>query len=105
MQDTLHNADFPEKAHQTKVRAGGKCEACGHKHDPQSGHSLTVHHLDNDPKNDADWNLAALCQRCHLRYQGRDVFSQTLMEFMKPNYWLLPHILGYLAEKAKAMKR
>jgi 5-methylcytosine-specific restriction endonuclease McrA len=29
---------------------------------------LTVAHLDHQPENNADENLAALCQRCHNRY-------------------------------------
>jgi len=29
---------------------------------------LTIAHLDHDPRNCADENLAALCQRCHNRY-------------------------------------
>jgi 5-methylcytosine-specific restriction endonuclease McrA len=29
---------------------------------------LTVAHLDHDPTNNADENLAALCQRCHNRH-------------------------------------
>lgn len=29
---------------------------------------LTVAHLDHDTTNNTDDNLAALCQRCHLRY-------------------------------------
>ena len=29
---------------------------------------LTTAHLDNDPANNADDNLAALCQKCHNRY-------------------------------------
>lgn len=32
---------------------------------------LTVHHLDGDKLNCRWWNLAALCQRCHLSIQGR----------------------------------
>jgi hypothetical protein len=31
---------------------------------------LTVAHLDHDPRNCADTNLAALCQRCHNRYDA-----------------------------------
>lgn len=31
---------------------------------------LTVAHLDHQPENCADENLAALCQRCHLRYDS-----------------------------------
>lgn len=29
---------------------------------------ITVAHLDQDTRNDADDNLAALCQRCHLNH-------------------------------------
>lgn len=29
---------------------------------------LTVAHIDHDPSNNADENLAALCQRCHLNH-------------------------------------
>ena len=31
---------------------------------------LTVAHLDHDTTHNADDNLAALCQRCHLRYDA-----------------------------------
>lgn len=33
---------------------------------------LTVAHLDHDPTNNADENLRALCQRCHLRYDAKE---------------------------------
>ena len=32
---------------------------------------LTIAHLDHDPANCADDNLAALCQRCHLRHDRK----------------------------------
>lgn len=31
---------------------------------------LTVAHLDHDTTNNTDDNLAALCQRCHLKHDG-----------------------------------
>jgi hypothetical protein len=31
---------------------------------------LTVAHLDHDPRNNADENLRALCQWCHLHYDA-----------------------------------
>lgn len=31
---------------------------------------LTIAHLDHDPTNNAEDNLAALCQRCHLVYDS-----------------------------------
>lgn len=41
-------------------RAGGRCERC--KRTPRR---FEVAHLDQDPRNDADENLAALCVPCH----------------------------------------
>jgi len=43
--------------------------ACGSEYDGQFVRIvLTCAHLDHTPENNADDNLAALCQRCHLRY-------------------------------------
>jgi 5-methylcytosine-specific restriction endonuclease McrA len=32
---------------------------------------LTVHHLDFNPQNNEDWNLMALCQKCHNKLDAR----------------------------------
>jgi len=54
-------------------RAKNRCEWCsavnGEPH-PVTGSRvvLTVAHLDRNPANNAESNLAALCQRCHLNY-------------------------------------
>lgn len=56
---------------------------------------LTIAHLDHDPTNNADENLAALCQRCHLRHdRGQHKWNaartrarkagQAEMEFLQP---------------------
>ena len=63
-------ADWPEIAQHIKDRAGWRCQHCDHPHDPQSGRTLTVHHLDGAPGNCADDNLVALCQKCHLHVQA-----------------------------------
>ncbi len=56
---------------------------------------LTVHHL-NGHKNDCRWwNLAALCQRCHLTIQGR-----VKMEREWPwehSEWFKPYVAGFYA--------
>jgi 5-methylcytosine-specific restriction endonuclease McrA len=90
-------ADFEEIARRCKERAGWKCERCGHDNDATTGHVLTVHHLDGDKSNNADWNLAALCQRCHLRIQGKIDFAQAYMLEHTP--WMEPHVRGFLAER------
>jgi hypothetical protein len=56
-------------------RARWQCEWCAAKHGephPETGARvvLTVAHLDHTPENCADDNLAALCQRCHNRYDA-----------------------------------
>lgn len=56
-----------------------------------------MHHLDGNKANCADWNLAALCQRCHLRIQGRVKMDQGFMEAILPvSEWFRPHLAGYL---------
>lgn len=73
-------------------RARGKCEFCGARHGWYRGRNgilwepsivdylsllelaefakivLTTAHLDHDPTNNADENLRALCQKCHLAH-------------------------------------
>jgi len=89
--------DWPEIARAVKERHGWNCERCGHAHEVESGHVLTVHHLDGDKGNCAAWNLAALCQRCHLKIQGRVRMEQGFMEQILPvSKWFRPHLAGYL---------
>jgi 5-methylcytosine-specific restriction endonuclease McrA len=54
-------------------RAGNRCEWCGaenYQAHPITGSKvvLTVAHIDHDKENNRFSNLAALCQRCHLRH-------------------------------------
>ena len=71
---------------------GNRCERCKRLHDPAKGYALTIHHLDNDKSNCAEWNLAALCQRCHLTIQGRVEMRQ---DYALPHTeWMQPHVDG-----------
>lgn len=87
--------DWPQIAKRVKDEAGWKCIRCGHLHDPQSGYTLTVHHLDIDPANCRWWNLAALCQRCHLTIQAKVVMERTW--FLPHSEWFKPYVAGYYA--------
>ena len=62
-------------------RGGGwKCEACGNKHG-KAPYVLTVDHVvDHSPANVKRSNLAALCQRCHLRRQAMRPAPKTKRE-------------------------
>lgn len=81
--------NWKEISHRIRFeRAGGQCEAsiqgewiikgtfrCTARHGqphPITGSKvvLTVAHLDHTPENCADDNLAAMCQRCHLKYDA-----------------------------------
>lgn len=56
---------------------------------------LTVHHLDGNKGNCRWWNLASLCQRCHLQIQGK-----VQMERVYPwphSEWFKPYVAGYYA--------
>lgn len=72
MQKNRHRypTNWKQIASGVKDRAGWKCEACGNPHG-RPPYVLTVDHcVDHNPANCADWNLVALCQRCHLRRHG-----------------------------------
>lgn len=87
--------DWPMIAWCIKTVAGWRCERCGAPDDHSTGHALTVHHLDNDKGNVEPWNLAALCQRCHLHIQGRVLFAQAWM--LEHSSWMKPHVEGLRA--------
>lgn len=57
--------------------------------------TLTVHHL-NGQKNDLRWwNLASLCQRCHLRIQ-RTVVMPRVFPY-EHSEWFKPYAAGWYA--------
>ena len=88
-------ANWPEIARQVKEDAHWCCVRCGHPHDPVSGRTLTVHHLDADKGNVRWWNLAALCQACHLSVQGRVIMTRPWMFGHSP--WFQPYVAGFYA--------
>lgn len=87
--------NWPDISRQTKEESSWRCVRCGHDNDPASGYVLTVHHLDADKSNCRWWNLAALCQRCHLSIQGRVIMSRTWM--LPHSEWFKPYVAGYYA--------
>lgn len=89
--------DWKQIATRIKAQAGWLCERCKAPSSVEAGTVLTVHHLDGVKANCADWNLAALCQRCHLRVQGRVKMDQLFfLELMPVSGWFKPHYEGYL---------
>lgn len=56
---------------------------------------LTVHHLDGDKRNCRWWNLAALCQRCHLTIQGRVQMARVWP--WEHSDWFKPYVAGFYA--------
>jgi len=90
-------SDWPEIAEQLKVEHHYLCERCGHVHDVESGHVLTVHHILPDKALCEKWNLAVLCQRCHLSVQAR--FNLCLevnqLSLFPVHGWWTPHLDGF----------
>lgn len=97
-------SDWKLTAKRIKDAAEWRCERCRHEHDTKGGYMLTVHHLDGDKANCADWNLAALCQRCHLNIQSRVKMDQGILFPDLVAEWFWPHFSGYL-EHLEAQKR
>jgi hypothetical protein len=56
---------------------------------------LTVHHLNGAKADCRWWNLAALCQRCHLTIQGRVKLAQVYV--FEHSTWFRPYAAGYYA--------
>jgi hypothetical protein len=58
---------------------------------------LTVHHLDGNKRNCLWWNLASLCQRCHLTIQKRVVMEQVWPT--EHSEWFKIHAAAWYATK------
>lgn len=87
--------DWKALATEAKTAAGWVCVRCKHPHDPKAGYTLTTHHLDGQKNNCEWWNLAALCQRCHLHIQAKVVMQRVWM--FDHSTWFKPYVAGYYA--------
>lgn len=90
-------SNWKDIAQAVKNNADWKCVRCGHRHEPETGYTLTVHHLDIDPSNCAWWNIPALCQRCHLTIQGKVIMERYFM--FAHSEWFKPYLAGYYAKQ------
>jgi len=94
---SIYPDNWKEIARRIKDAAGWKCERCHAPHSVEGSRVLTVHHLDGNKANCEDWNLAALCQRCHLTIQGRVRMDQMFFaEILDVSEWFRPHLAGFL---------
>lgn len=89
--------EWPIISKKVKDEAGNKCVRCGHPHDIPSGYMLTVHHLDLNKSNCAWWNLAPLCQRCHLQIQHKVDMNRIYM--FEHSEWFKPYVAGFTAHR------
>jgi len=90
-------SDWKDIARTVKQAAGWQCVRCGAPHDRETGHVLTCHHLDLNPENNSWYNLAALCQRCHLHIQGKVIMERIWMFEHSP--WFRPYVAGFYADQ------
>ena len=111
--------DWPKISIAVKEVAGWYCVRCGHPNEKPKQllpcddrcdsarhpgglndgrqRMLTVHHLDGNKENLAWWNLAALCQVCHLHIQGKVVMNREYM--FEHSEWFKPYVAGWYAYK------
>lgn len=109
---------WQEIASQCKDAASWRCVRCGHPHSTPSNpvpcddqcdierhggklndgrqRVLTVHHLDGDKSNCEWWNMAALCQVCHLVIQAKVIMERPFLMFPHSE-WFVPYVAGYYA--------
>lgn len=100
MNRKLYPDNWEEISAKAKEHAGHKCERCNvpDSHNPKDGKCLTVHHLVPDTTLNEPWNLAALCQRCHLKMQHVNLFQEFMFEVSE---WFKWHLEGFLKWKSK----
>jgi hypothetical protein len=92
---TTYPPEWPEIAKAVKDAAGWRCVRCDAPNSREDWRILTVHHLDGDKANCRWWNLAALCQRCHLTMQGKVRMNQSYL--YAHSLWFRPYVAGYYA--------
>ncbi|MDE3097418.1 MAG: hypothetical protein KGK07_15645 [Chloroflexota bacterium] len=109
--------EWPALSLGLKQGAGWRCERCGHPDDPalrtlmgvrpgrlpcdgRCTHAtdgkqrmLTVHHLDGNKANLERFNLAVLCQACHLSVQARVDFYRPY--FLPHTPWMARHVEAF----------
>lgn len=90
--------NWPEIAKAVKDAANWTCVRCGHVHDPEHGYMMTVHHLDGNKSNCEWWNIVPLCQRCHLKIQGKVVMNRPW--YLDHTQWFKEYVAGYYAHMA-----
>jgi hypothetical protein len=87
--------EWPAVAWLVKVISGWRCERCRRPHSGTmaDGFGLTVHHLDKVKWNLEHWNLAALCQRCHLHIEHHVEFYRDWP--FAHSAWMAVHVADY----------
>lgn len=105
--------NWPQIAAEIKKKGNYTCERCKIVFRVSDemvfhgrGYSLGVYHLDHNKSNNLRWNLACLCNRCHLSLEseknrltfqgGKNILNQLLLFADLREHWLVPHIKGML---------
>jgi hypothetical protein len=98
----IESSDWPDVSRQfaydathTTVNPTNSREVLGPLEVEAHWRVLTVHHLDGNKLNCRWWNLAALCQRCHLQVQGKVRMERRWLH--EHSEWFQPYVAGYYA--------
>jgi len=111
-QPNEYPVNWKEIAEAVRRQANYRCVRCGHPNDVRGDipcdkgckleyhesdgkqRVLTVHHIDMNKANCKWWNLAALCQICHLQIQHKLNVNQ--MWWTSHSLWFKPYLAGFL---------
>lgn len=94
----VYPKDWKEISARVRESVGWKCVRCAHRHDPETGYTLTVHHANMDPSCSEWWNLLPLCQRCHLAIQAKVDLNRPWV-MADHSEWFKPYVAGFYAHK------
>lgn len=95
--------DWDEIAKALKKKHGWKCERCRKPHSRKGWYILTIHHLVPDKSLCEEWNLAVLCQRCHLHVQAKVNMYQKFM--FEHSEWMKSHVEGFEKWRRKILMK
>jgi len=87
----------PHEKRKERIPCDGQCDPTRHPGGLNDGRQriLTIHHLDGDKMNSSWWNLAPLCQCCHLSVQARVRLERPW--FGEHSRWFRVYVAGWYA--------
>jgi hypothetical protein len=90
----------PAESPGIRIPCDRRCDPARHPGGLNDGKQrvLTIQHLTGQKNQNAWWNLAALCQVCHLKIQAKVVMDRP-WAWLPHSEWFRPYVAGFYAYK------